>query len=245
MPQSQHAATGTYLPGGKNVAVPGGLRCRSRRRHLSGRLLMRNSAMGDSGTAVTGRKHQTIAGRIQPASRAMVSILAIGLLSSCTHSQPPGAVSGSTRPESARSSPAGTSTSAVDRAAVDSAYRAFWPVLTSFDRKYREAEWKTVVARVAVDPQLSQAIAVARQQRRTGVRLYGQPRPRVPTVSLASGNRATVADCADFSHYGQADAKTGKPRTVGVARTAVRVTLAKGTDGLWRVADVAYPGGTC
>ncbi len=219
---------------------------------------MVNSAVGDRRTAVTvpsqfgawsrlaWPNHQTIGGTKLLAGRAMVSVLAIVLLSSCIQSQPTSTASGSSRPESSPSSPVGaTPTSAIDRAAVDSAYRAFWPVLTTFDRRYREAEWKTVVARVAVDPQLSQAIAVARQQRRTGIRLYGQPRPRVPTVSLASGNRASVADCADFSHYGQADAKTGKPRTVGVARTAVRVTLAKGTDGLWRVADVAYPGGTC
>lgn len=180
------------------------------------------------------------------ASRAAGSLLAIGLLASCTDSQPPSTGSASSSPESRLSSPAGGSpVGAVDRAAVDSAYRAFWPVLTTFDRKYREADWRRAVARVAVDPQLSQALAVARQQRRIGVRLYGQPRPRVPTVSLVGGNKASVADCADFSHYGQADAKTGKPRTVGVVRTSVRVSLAKGTDGLWRVANVAYPGGIC
>lgn len=132
-----------------------------------------------------------------------------------------------------------------DQAAAGAAYRAFWPLLATFDQRYPEPQWKAVLGRVAVDPQLSQAIAVARQQRRTGVRLYGQPRPRVPRVTLSGANKASVSDCADFSHYGQADVRTGKPRTVGVARNPVKATLLEGQDGMWRVAEVSYPGGTC
>ena len=135
--------------------------------------------------------------------------------------------------------------SPVDRSAVVKAYRAFWPLMARFDQRYPELQWTAVLRRVAVDPQLSQAIAVARQQRRAGVRLYGEPRPRAPRVTVKSATSASVADCADFSHYGQADARTGKPRTVGVARNPVKATLIEGRDGVWRIAEISYPGGTC
>jgi hypothetical protein len=132
-----------------------------------------------------------------------------------------------------------------DPSAVERAYRAFWPLLATFDRQHPASNWRTVLERVATDPQLSQAIAVARQQRQIGVRLYGQPQPRAPLVTLDRSATATVSDCADFSRYGQADAKTGKPRTAGAACTRVTATLVRNGIGRWRVAEVSYPGGTC
>ena len=184
------------------------------------------------------------------ASRRTIAIAALSLavlvLPACTDGS--SSSSAPTSPTPAQTSPATTSPAtdpASDRAAAETAYRAIWPLLAKFDQRYPEAEWTAVLSRVAVDPQLSQAIAVARQQRRTGVRLYGEPRPRAPRVTLNGATRASVADCADFSRYGQADAKTGKPRTVGVARSPVKATLIEGRDGVWRVAEITYPGGTC
>jgi hypothetical protein len=128
---------------------------------------------------------------------------------------------------------------------VEVAYRAFWPVLATFDRRYPQPRWPAVLGQVAVDPALSQALAVAAQQRRTGVVLYGRPLPRAPQVTLGRGDKASVADCVDFSHYGQADAASGRRTTVGRPRTRVVVALARGADGRWRAADVTFPGGGC
>ena len=87
---------------------------------------------------------------------------------------------------------------------------------------------ENLLSRVSVDPQLSQAIAVAKEQRRNGVTLYGQPRRRTPRITIGSKSKATLVDCVDFSRSGQADAQTGQRKTVGLARTPVAETLDQG-----------------
>jgi len=67
----------------------------------------------------------------------------------------------------------------------------------------------------------------------------------VRKIVLTGSGRATVTDCQDASHAGQADARTGKPRSVGVARTWVDATLVLGGDGVWRVSEINYPGSRC
>ena len=128
--------------------------------------------------------------------------------------------------------------------AVEAAYREFLSVAVTFVQR-PESQWRPVLGRVAVDPQLSYAIAVSRMQRRNGITLYGQTKARAPKVSFSGAQQSAVRDCADFSHTGQADARTGRPRTVGVARTPLVVTLLRGTDGRWRVSQVKFPGGQC
>jgi len=54
-----------------------------------------------------------------------------------------------------------------------------------------------------------------------------------------------VRDCQDASHSGQADAATGRARTVGVAHNPVEADLVRGADGHWRVSRISYPGGSC
>lgn len=131
-----------------------------------------------------------------------------------------------------------------DVPAAESAYRKFLDVDVSFAR-LPESQWRAELGRVATDPQLSFAIAVSRQQRRNGITLYGRTRPRAPEVTVRGGRQATLRDCADFSHTGQADARTGSPKTVGVARTPLEVTLVKGSDKRWRVSVVRFPAGKC
>jgi hypothetical protein len=133
---------------------------------------------------------------------------------------------------------------AVDtRAAVEAAYRQFWSVSWDVD-KQPASQWRMVLAMVSVDPMLTRLVAGTKAHQQAGIRLYGQVRPR-PTVRGIAGNRATVSDCQDASHAGQADARTGKPKTVGVARSPVEATMLRGADGRWRVSDVRYTGGSC
>jgi hypothetical protein len=168
---------------------------------------------------------------------------------SCTGSSPSAAGPTGTDPAvtgtSSPTTPASpSSTAAADRAAVEAAYRGFWPVVATFAES-PESQWRAVLGRVAVDPQLSFAIAVTRTQRGNGITVYGQATPRAPKATLSGGQRAVVRDCADFSRTGQADARTGHPRTVGVARTPLSVTLLKGAGGRWRVSQVTFLGGRC
>ena len=187
-------------------------------------------------------------GLLGRAGVAGVCLVGVIVLGACTGSpsETPGTAgtgAGSTTSSAVTSTPPPTTASA-DPVAVETAYRQFLAVAVSFVRS-PESQWRTTLGRVAVDPQLSYAIAVSRMQRRNGITLYGQTSPRAPKVSFTGTQKATVRDCADFSHTGQADARTGRPRTVGVARTPLLVTLLRGGDGRWRVSQVEFPGGRC
>jgi len=128
---------------------------------------------------------------------------------------------------------------------VERAYREFWRLQAVFDSRYPESQWRQVLGRVAVDPELTRSVSGARLQHRQEIRVYGQVYPR-PTVLPVTGRTvATVRDCADASHAGQADASTGRPRSVGVARMPVLATVVRAADGRWRVSDLRFPGGTC
>lgn len=130
-----------------------------------------------------------------------------------------------------------------ERAAVEADYRRFWSVSWNVD-KQPPARWRPVLAGVSVDPVLTRLLAGTKAQREAGIRLYGQVVARPAVTRIAQG-RAEIKDCQDASNAGQADAASGKRRTVGVARTPVTAFLVRGSDGVWRVSDVRYPGGSC
>jgi hypothetical protein len=134
---------------------------------------------------------------------------------------------------------------AADRRAVEAAYRRFWLVTWTVDRDHPAADWRTVVATVAVDPELGLVVSGTRQLRLSGLTLYGRPIPHPTVMPVNGGDMARVRDCQDASHSGQADAATGRARTVGVARNLVEAVLVRGADGRWRVSRISYPGGSC
>jgi hypothetical protein len=128
---------------------------------------------------------------------------------------------------------------------VEGVYRRYWQVEAIFDSRYPQQKWRSVLSAVATEPLLTREVSSARIQHEHGIAVYGQVAPR-PTVLPVNGRaQATVRDCADGSHAGQADAVTGKHRTVGVARLPVVATVVRGADGRWRVSDVTFPGGRC
>jgi hypothetical protein len=118
-------------------------------------------------------------------------------------------------------------------------------VSRTFDQRYPPGRWRQVLGAVAVDPELGLILANAEAQRRNGIILYGQVIPRPAVQSIRGADRATVIDCGDASHAGQADARTGQRKTVGVARNPVVAVLTRGRDGIWRVSTIRFPGGSC
>lgn len=132
-----------------------------------------------------------------------------------------------------------------DRAAVESAYRNFLHVGQTFDQKYPESQWKSILAAVATEPQLSLTLISARAQKRNHIVLYGQVIPRPSVQPINGSSTGTIRDCQDTSRSGQADSRTGQKKTVGIARNPAVVTLKLVADGQWRVSQVTYPGGTC
>jgi hypothetical protein len=174
-----------------------------------------------------------------------LALAAVPWLAGCDHRTARAPADTPPAPSASAASPAATTSSRAlaERAAVEAAYRRFWAVSWDVD-KQPASRWRVVLAGVSVDPELTRLYAGTKAQQQAGVRLYGQVGAR-PTVRQVSGNRATVSDCQDASKAGQADARTGKPKTVGVARSPVEATMVRGADGRWRVSDVRYTGGVC
>lgn len=141
--------------------------------------------------------------------------------------------------------PSAPSTSAQDqRQAVEAAYTQFWPRSLQVAQKPEDA-WRDALAAVAVDPQLSTTLSGMRQQKAAGLTTYGEVTVRISSVEVA-GATAKVVDCQDASHAGQADARTGDRKTVGVPRMPVHATLVRDTaDGQWKVSQIDFPGGAC
>ncbi|GAA2779271.1 hypothetical protein [Crossiella cryophila] len=173
--------------------------------------------------------------------RAAASMLVPGLLlaSACTPKN--SAVPQPKPPQTSSASP--PSTSSDPSSSIRSAYQEFWQVAGTID-KQPESEWQSRMSTVAADPQLRRTVQGLGLLREQAVVLYGSTTARITSVEL-DGDRATVQDCQDGSKAGQADAKTGKPKTVGVERNPVTATMQRGTDGRWRVSDVVFGGGAC
>ena len=130
-----------------------------------------------------------------------------------------------------------------ERAAVEAAYRRFWVVSWRLDTN-PEAQWRSVLSAVAADPELTRVLEGTRAQKRRGITRYGAVVPR-PTVVAINDATAQVRDCQGADKSGQADARTGRRMTVGVARNPLIGALTRGADGRWRITDIRYPGGRC
>jgi hypothetical protein len=150
---------------------------------------------------------------------------------------------GATLPRSGSPGGSGSTAGAQERAVVEAAYRRFWAVSWDVD-KQPVPRWRVVLAGVSVDPELTRVYAGTKAQRQAGIRMFGHVRLGPPVLRLAVG-RAEVFDCQDASQAGQADSRTGRPRTVGVARSPVEAVVLRGADGVWRVSDVRYVSGSC
>lgn len=139
--------------------------------------------------------------------------------------------------------PSSSSAATNDRDAAATAYTEFWSRLNQVPSE-QESAWLPALSAVATDPQLTTTVQAIRFQAIAGNTIYGTVVTHITTVDL-SGDQATVHDCQDASHTGQADAKTGKPKTVGVPKNPIIGTVVRGTDDAWKVSRITYPGGTC
>lgn len=112
-----------------------------------------------------------------------------------------------------------------------------WPV-----DQLPASQWRPALGQVASGPLVDQLVQRKTTDFARGMRLYGQIQPQITGIRVTDG-QATVIDCQDDSHAGQADA-SGAPKTVGVAGTPVLGTLTR-TEAGWRVTHIDYSGGRC
>lgn len=129
------------------------------------------------------------------------------------------------------------------QAEVSEIYGRFWSVAQSLPQRPVE-RWRPELSTVATSRLADTMLANLARHREHGITVYGEIHPRITDVRV-EGSRAVVTDCQDASHSGQADARTGDPRTVGIARNLVAGTLEHTPEGSWRVARIDYPDGDC
>lgn len=132
---------------------------------------------------------------------------------------------------------------AADRDAAADAYRRFWVVAYTLD-SHPVGEWSGRLGSVATDPLLPRLLEALKAQHVSGIREYGQVRPRPVTVEV-DGGIVTILDCQDASGAGEAYAETGMPKTVGRPRTPIAASLRLGADGRWRVSQAKELDSTC
>lgn len=141
-------------------------------------------------------------------------------------------------------SQAPTSSRQDEQAAVEAAYTQYWPRSAQTPHQ-PEDTWHDAMAAIAVDPQLSTTLDAMHRNKSLGLTTYGDVTVRISSAEV-TGETATVVDCQDASHAGQADATTGDRKTVGVPRMPVHATLVHDTaDGQWKILQLDFPGGTC
>ncbi len=180
--------------------------------------------------------------------RGAAAGLAAALALTGCHSSPPSRDASPIPPTTETAAapvPPVASAEGLDRTAVETAYHRYWVVSRIFDQQYPLSQWRQVLGQVAMDPHLGLVLARASQQRRDGIKLYGQVVPHPTVLPINGADQARIRDCQDASHAGQADARTGRARTVGIARNPVVAVLRRGNDGSWRVYSIDFPGGTC
>ena len=130
-----------------------------------------------------------------------------------------------------------------DSTDIRSAYTRFWHVGSAVIGQ-NSAQWRDQLATVAAEPQLSRMVDNLKALQSRSRTVYGTPEDHITKIDVV-GDNATVQDCQDASATGQADAKTGDRKTVGIPHSPVVARMQHGTDGKWRVAEISYPGGTC
>lgn len=131
------------------------------------------------------------------------------------------------------------------QAAILTQYRAFFAALTPLSKMNSSAARRAAVAKLAVDPELTQLVGGIAAARAQGQVLYGGFILR-PQLLLVSGDTAKLTDCQDSSKHGRSVAATGKVVTFGRANDLAMATMKRGSDGAWRMARIDYAAaGSC
>ena len=153
---------------------------------------------------------------------------------------------GAATPAASSSVPSTPSSAPVDeQAALLAQYRKFWESLTPISL-LPEPQRQPALAELAVDPALKSLLAGMRANDDAGEVFYGAHVPNPEPVPISpDGKTALVDDCQDSTGTGLASRSTREPKTRGVPNNHVNVTMKKSSDGVWKVAFVAYTKTPC
>jgi hypothetical protein len=146
-------------------------------------------------------------------------------------------------PGTTRTSPAVSATPTTEQERILAQYRGYWAALSPASEA-PVAQRKGILEPYATDPALSTALRGIRAAENLGQVYYGVIATH-PEITKLTGGDASVRDCQDASKAGRKERDTGKIVTRGTTHDLALVTLKRGSDGVWRVATVDYPGGAC
>jgi len=156
----------------------------------------------------------------------------------------------SSQPLPPRTAPPTVATTATSRpgdarTAVLAAFTAFWPASARAER-LSPAKAEALMAPLAAQPYLGHLLSQMAAYRTRHEEQAGYAIPHVTRVHV-NDSAATVYDCQDESRVHLADTRTGKaiPGTKGHARTYYIASLARGSDGRWRLTSLAQVAVKC
>jgi hypothetical protein len=172
-----------------------------------------------------------------------VVVLAAAVLAGCASSGAAKLPPKTTAPTVASATPAVTARSA--KAAVIAAYTGYFPVLTAAEAA-GPSRAKAMLAPYAAQPYLNHVLSRMAAYRSRHEVSVGHLVPHVMHVRVR-GARAQLRDCQDASHAALADSRTGRviPHTWGSPHTYLIATLARGSDGQWRLTSLAHVAVPC
>ena len=149
------------------------------------------------------------------------------------------------RPSAIGSSPtvAVPSPSPADAQQVLAQYKRFWTDALPRAFSVKAEQRRAILAPVVMDPELTTLLHNMTETDKAGEKGYGADIPLRQRLEIRAGI-SLVRGCLDSSRAGFADLLTGKEKTRGIAQNPVLVNLRRAGDGVWRVSDVSYPGGT-
>jgi hypothetical protein len=169
--------------------------------------------------------------------------LAVAVLAGCSGQGSAKLPPKSTGPSAPSVTPAVTSASA--KAAVIAAYSAYFPVSVAAEAA-GPSRAKAMLAPYAAPPYLNHVLSQMAAYRARHEVTRGHVLPHVTRV-VVRGPLARVYDCQDASHAALANSRTGRviPGSRGSARTYLIATLARGSDGRWRLTSLAHVAVPC
>ena len=173
-----------------------------------------------------------------PAAAAVLAVLA-GCSSQSSVSLPPKSAQLSAPSVSASPSPVPAS------AAVAAAYTAYFPASEAAESGPADRA-EAVLAAYAAQPYLGQVLAQMASYRARGETAAGYVTPHITKITV-HGKVAEVYDCQDASHAELVSTRTGAVirASAGSARTFLIASLARGSDGRWRLPSLAHVDASC
>jgi len=145
-----------------------------------------------------------------------------------------------TIPTSVSGSPDPAAQEAIDRAAIEAQWVAFWDIYNGIVRTPTEQR-RRALEPVAVDPILSEIVDAATRFDSQGLDYYGSvvQHPYWPTP-VNGQPFAVMRDCQDQSQYGSVYVANNVKRSVGVDRNSLQAGFVRADDGIWRVQNFQH-----